>query len=355
MWTHLQLLPALESGEETLIGGQAVMEGVMMRAPHSYCIAVRRADGSVVYETKPLAKVSEKYPIFKLPMLRGLGTLGQAMSLGIKSLQFSANIAMEDEAKAEAALKAAKTGSSVTMLAMDALAPGAVCSAPAAGSSGSGSSKPFSNAMMAGQLILSLGFFVVAYKLVPLWIATWFAKLWPVLEGRIAFNLVDGIIRILIFLCFLTAMSRMKDIRRVFEYHGGEHRVVFNYESGKPVDVPTAQSFPTFHPRCGTSFLITVMLISMVVYTLLPFDGFAAKFASRIVLLPVIAGLSYEIIRFAAKRKEGVLMQLLATPGLRLQRITTQPPDDQQTDIAIKALAGAMEEEQRQGGQLVIA
>lgn len=354
MWTHLQLLPALESGEETLIGGQAVMEGVMMRAPHSYCIAVRRADGSVVYETKRLAKVSEKYPVFKLPMLRGLGTLGQAMSLGVKSLQFSANVAMEDEAKAEAALKAAKSGSSVTMLAMNSVAPGVVCSTPAAGGE-TGASKPFSNAMMAGQLIFSLGFFVVAYKLVPLWIATWFAKLWPVLEGRIAFNLVDGVIRILIFLCFLTVMARMKDIRRVFEYHGGEHRVVFNFESGKPVDIPTAQSFPTFHPRCGTSFLITVMLISMVIYTLLPFDGFAAKFASRIVLLPVIAGLSYEIIRFAAKRKEGVLMQLLAAPGLWLQRITTQPPDDQQTDIAIKALAGAMEEEKRQGGQLVIA
>ncbi|MCC6539049.1 MAG: DUF1385 domain-containing protein [Bryobacterales bacterium] len=350
MWTHLQLLPVLESGEETLIGGQAVMEGVMMRAPHSYCIAVRRADGSVVYETKPLAKVSEKYPIFKLPMLRGLGTLGQAMSLGIKSLQYSANIAMEDEAKAEAA---AKAGTTATMLAMNALAPGAVCASSAAGESGA--SKPFSNAMMAVQLIFSLGFFIVAYKLVPLWIATWFAKLWPVLEGRIAFNLVDGVIRILIFLCFLTVMSRMKDIRRVFEYHGGEHRVVFNFESGKTVDIPTAQSFPTFHPRCGTSFLITVMLISMVIYTLLPFDGFAAKFASRIVLLPVIAGLSYEIIRFAAKRKEGLLMQMLAAPGLWLQRITTQPPDDQQTDIAIKALAGAMEEEKRQGGQLVIA
>jgi len=343
MWTHLTMLPVLESGEETLIGGQAVMEGVMMRAPHSYCIAVRKPDGTIVYETKELAKVSEKYPIFKLPMLRGLGTVGEAMSLGIKGLQFSANIAMEEEAKASAA---------VTTLAMNSLAPGVVCAA--APSPEAGKSKPFSNAMMTGQLILSLAFFIFAYKFVPLWIATQFAKVWPVLNGRIPFNLVDGVIRIAIFLCFLYAMSRMKDIRRVFEYHGAEHKVVFNFESGRELTIPNAQSFLTFHPRCGTSFLITVMLISMVVYTFLPFDGFAAKFASRIVLLPVIAGLSYEIIRFAA-RQRGALMTTLTAPGLWLQRITTQPPDDSQAEIAIKALEGAMELEKRQGGELVVA
>ena len=342
MWTHLQMLPVLESGEEqTLIGGQAVMEGVMMRAPHSYCIAVRKPDGTIVYETKELAKVSEKYPIFKWPMLRGLGTLGQAMSLGVKALQFSANIAMEEEAKA---------GAAVSMLAMNSLAPGLVAATPEPAAK----AKPFSNTMMAGQLILSLGFFIFAYKFVPLWIATQLAKIWPVLEGRIAFNLVDGGIRIGIFLAFLFAMSRMRDIHRVFEYHGAEHKVVYNFESGRALSVPNAQSFETFHPRCGTSFLITVMLISMAIYTVLPFDGFAAKFASRIVLLPVIAGLSYEIIRFAA-RQRGILMTVLTAPGLWLQRITTQPPDDSQAEIAIKALEGAMELEKRQGGQMVVA
>lgn len=354
MWTHLQMLPALESGEETLIGGQAVMEGVMMRAPHSYCIAVRKPDGEIVLETQQLARVSEKYPIFKLPLLRGLGTLGQAMKLGIKALQFSANIALEEEEKAEA-LKKAGSGSAgaspLSMLALSTVAPGLTS---AAGPDGGSGSKPFSNTMMAVQLIFSLGFFIFAYKFVPLWIATQLTKVWPVLEGRIAFNLVDGAIRIAIFLTFLYAMSRMKDIRRVFEYHGAEHRVVFNFESGKAVTVPNAQSFPTFHPRCGTSFLITVMLISMGVYTLLPFDGFAAKFASRIVLLPVIAGLSYEVIRFAA-RQRGFLMTLLTSPGLWLQRITTKPSDDGQTEIAIRALEGAMDLEKRQGGELVVA
>jgi uncharacterized protein YqhQ len=140
----------------------------------------------------------------------------------------------------------------------------------------------------------------------------------------------------------------------VFEYHGAEHKVVFNFESGKPVNVANAQAFTTLHPRCGTSFLLVVMAVSTLVYTIIPVDGFAAKMASRVVLLPVIAGLSYELIRFAAKRRGGLLAALTA-PGLWLQRITTQPPSDGQTEVAIHALTGAMALEEKQGGELVIA
>ncbi|MFN7918848.1 MAG: DUF1385 domain-containing protein [Bryobacteraceae bacterium] len=331
MFGRVQMLPVLESGEETLIGGQAVMEGVMMRAPHAYCIAVRKPDGTIVTESKPISKVSEKYPIFKYPVLRGLGTLGQAMVLGYKSLQYSANVAVD----AAPAL-------------LNMIAPGCM------GTAGEGKKPAFSNAVMTVQLLLSLAFFIFAYKLVPLWITTKLSAAFPALGGRIAFNFVDGMIRIAIFLMFMWLMSQWKDIRRVFEYHGAEHRVVFNYESGKPVTVPTAQSFTTFHPRCGTSFLITVMLISMAVYTVLPFDSFAGRMASRIVCLPLIAGLSYELIRFAAKRR-GSLLALLTMPGLWLQRITTKPPTDDQTEIAITALEGAMSLEKSNGGELVIA
>jgi len=317
MFGHLQMLPVLESGEEILIGGQAVMEGVMMRAP--------------------LAKVSETYPVFRYPVLRGLGTLGQAMKLGYKALQFSANVAVE-------------AGAPAATLAMNSLAPGCVSAA--------GPEPPrkqaFSNTMMTVQLLLSLAFFIFAYKFVPLWLTTSLTAGSPDLQGRVAFNFIDGVIRIAIFLGFLFLMSRWKDIRRVFEFHGAEHRVVFNFESGKPVTVANAQSFQTFHPRCGTSFLITVMIISMLIYTVLPFDGFAAKFASRIVLLPVIAGLSYEVIRFAARRR-GLLMAVMSAPGLWLQRITTRPPSDDQTQVAIRALDGAMEIEKAHGGPLVIA
>jgi uncharacterized protein YqhQ len=324
----MQLAPVLESGEETLIGGQAVMEGVMMRAPHSYCVSVRKSNGEIVSQTAPLAKVSETYPIFRWPVLRGLGTLGQAMKLGMKALKFSADVqlAQEEEKKQRANPSApAKKGPAE----MPAWA-------------------------MAGQLAFSLLFFIVLYKFVPLWATEQLAHNYPVLEGRILFNLVDGLIRIAIFLAFLYGISRAQDIRRVFQYHGAEHKVVFNYESGKPVTVENAQRFQTFHPRCGTSFLIVVMLISMVLYMFLPFGTMLGKFLSRVALLPVVAGLSYELIRFAAKN-QGSLLTLLAMPGLWLQRITTQPPDDSQAEIAIHALNGAMELEKAQGGRPVIA
>ncbi len=315
---HIQMLPVLESGEETLVGGQAVMEGVMMRAPHSYCVAVRSPKGELVTEESPLPRMSEKYPLFKLPVLRGVGTLGQAMWLGIKALKFSANAALDD------------------------------------GSSATGKPQELSSWMMTLNLLFSVGFFIFLYKFVPLFLATQLGKLVPALDGRFAINMVDGAVRIAIFLAFLIGISRMKDIHRVFEYHGAEHKVVFNYESGQPVTVENAQKFVTFHPRCGTSFLLVVMVISMIVYATLPLDGFAAKFIARIALLPVITGVSYELIRFAA-RKRGGLMAALTTPGLWLQRVTTQPPSDDQTEIAIHALNGAMALEKAQGGELVIA
>ncbi|WP_321477111.1 DUF1385 domain-containing protein [uncultured Paludibaculum sp.] len=326
---HTQMLPILESGEETLVGGQAVMEGVMMRAPHSYCVAVRRPDGVIVTEEQPLPKVSEKYPIFKLPIFRGVGTLGQAMSLGVKALRFSADVAMQAEAEKEG--KAA---------------------APA------GEKKPteIPGWVMTLNLLFSFVFFIALYKFVPLLLTTELQKLYPQLGlgNRILFNLMDGVIRLVIFLGFLWIISRWKDIHRVFEYHGAEHRVVFNFESGKPVTVENAQRFVTFHPRCGTSFLLVVMMVSIAVYAVIPVDTFWAKMLVRVVALPLIAGLSYELIRFAAKHRSG-LLALMTAPGLWLQRITTQPPADDQTAVAIRALDGAMEIEKQQGGELVIA
>ncbi|HYZ83934.1 MAG TPA: DUF1385 domain-containing protein [Bryobacteraceae bacterium] len=318
MFTYTQLLPVLESGEETLVGGQAVMEGVMMRAPHSYCVAVRKPNGEIVTEEAPLAKVSEKYPIFKYPFVRGVGTLGQAMWLGMKALRFSANAALDEEEQ-------------------------------------SGKKKEeITGGMMALNLVVSLGFFIFLYKFVPLFLTSLLEKAIPALQGRILFNLTDGLIRMAIFLTFLYLISRMKDIRRVFEYHGAEHKVVFNFESGKPVNVANAQQFVTWHPRCGTSFLLVVMVISMVLYAFLPFDGFVGKFLGRIALLPVVTGLSYELIRLAARRPNFFLTAITA-PGLWLQRITTQEPSDDQAEVAIRALDGAMELEKAQGGQLVIA
>jgi len=313
------MLPVLESGEETLVGGQAVMEGVMMRAPHSYCVAVRKPNGEIVTEQAPLARVSEKYPIFKLPILRGLGTLGHAMYLGVKALQFSGNVALGEEA--------AKQGEQAPAL---------------------------NGWMLALPIGFSLLFFLFMYKFVPLLLATELGKAVPRLDSRFAINMMDGVIRLVLFLGFLTALSRMKDIRRMFRYHGAEHKVVFNFESGQPVTVENAQKFVTFHPRCGTSFLLLVMVLAILVYPLLPFDGFAAKLIARIALLPLIVGVSYELIRYAARHQQG-LMATLTAPGLWLQRVTTQPPTDEMAMVAIQALDGAMQLEEAQGGELVIA
>jgi uncharacterized protein YqhQ len=318
--THTQLLPLLESGEETLVGGQAVMEGVMMRTPHAYCTSVRRPDGEIVTEQGPLAKVSEKYPLFKLPVLRGVGVLGQAMWLGVRSLQFSTHVAVDAEQKDLPVEERKKI-------------PGW---------------------LMGLNLAFSFVFFFALYKYLPLLLTERLSLVYPDLKGRILFNLVDGLIRLFILLAFMFLLSRARDIHRVFEFHGGEHRVVFNFESGQPLSVENAQRFVTWHPRCGTSFLIVVMLISIPIYTVLPWDGFAAKLAARLVLLPLITGVSYEVIRFAAKRRTS-LLALMTTPGLWLQRITTQPPADDQTAVALHALQQAMELEKQHGGDLVIA
>lgn len=315
---HLQLLPVLESGEETLIGGQALMEGVMMLAPHSCCIAVRKPDGQIVTQEKRVQKIADRYPIFKYPVIRGLGRLGQMMTLGSKALKFSFNTALGEETTEE--------------------------KKPSAASSWA----------MSGMLIFSLAFFIFLYKFVPLFLATRIGHSVPALSSRFAVNMVDGVIRIAIFLVYLLILSRPKDIQRVFQYHGAEHKTVLNYESGQPLNVENAQKFVTFHPRCGTCFLAVMLVIAMVVYALLPVDGFVAKLALRIALLPLVVGLSYELIRFAARR-QGNLLGMLTAPGLWLQRITTKQPDDSQAAVAIHALNGAMALETKQGGELVVA
>lgn len=313
-------MPILESGEETLVGGQAVMEGVMMRAPHSYCVAVRKPSGEIVTEQMPLARLSEQHKIWKLPIFRGVGTLFQAMKLGFKALNFSAAAALDDPS-----VPAAKRPSE----------------------------KVWNGAVIA-NLVFGLAMFVFLYKFLPLFAMTKLEKVYPVLQGRIAFNVGDGVIRMGIFLIFLYGMSKMKDIFRVFQYHGAEHKVVFNYESGQDVNVENAQKFVTWHPRCGTSFLFVLLILVIPFYALIPFDGFAAKLICRLLILPFVVGLSYELIRFAAKRR-GSFLATITAPGLWLQRITTKAPDDSQAAVAIRALEGAMELEKAQGGELVIA
>ena len=316
---QLALGPSLAGPEEVLVGGQAVIEGVMMRSPHSIAVAVRRPSGALAVMQEYISRPAEKYRLLKYPLLRGLGTLGQALVLGIRALRYSAEQALEDP-KSPAKEK-----------------------------------KPeLSNWLLALNLAFSLGFFIFLYKFVPLYLTTRLQGHYPVVGNSLAFNFVDGVIRIVLFLAFLTLIAQWKEIKRVFEYHGAEHKVVWAFEKTGTVDLPSARAASRFHPRCGTSFLLVVMVIAMVLYMFLPFESFAWRFLGRIMLLPLIAGASYEFIRFAAK-SQGRLWRWASQPGLWLQRITTREPNDAQIETAIKALETAMELERNRGGELVVA
>lgn len=315
----LQLLPALESGEETLVGGQAVMEGVMMRSPHAWGIAIRKPNGEITTHSETLHRPSEKHKWLGWPFVRGLATLGQAMKLGFVASKFSLNVGLEEIAKEE------------------------------------GEKKPeIGTWAMVGSMVVSIGFFIFMYKFVPLAAATGIKSHWGVLHNNFAFTLVDGLIRIFLFLLFIWGISLWDDIKRVYRYHGAEHKTVFAFEDHGMPSISKAQEYSTFHPRCGTSFLMTIMLLSIFVYAAFPVQGFWAKFALRVAFLPIIASVSYEMIRFSAKHGKS-FFALLTKPGLWLQRITTQPPTDGQVECAIKALDLAMELEKKNGGELIIA
>ena len=319
----IQLLPALEGGEETLVGGQAVLEGVMMRSPHAWAITCRKPSGELVTQSEPIERLSEKHRWMGWPVVRGVMTLGHAMTLGFRALRFSANLQLDEIQKDEngnVPEKKFEIGGWVAVV----------------------------------NIAISVGFFIFMYKYLPLLAVTELQKSHPALSGQIIFNLMDGLIRLALFLLFIWATSLMKDLRRVYEYHGAEHKTVFAFENGDPLSTGAVQKYPTFHPRCGTSFLMTVMIISIFVYMIFPVHTFWARFALRVALLPLIVGVSYEIIRFAARKRKS-LFAIMTAPGLWLQRVTTRPPTDDQAVCAITALDQAMLLEKERGGELVIA
>jgi uncharacterized protein YqhQ len=327
----LALLPLTQGPDEVLVGGQAVIEGVMMRSPHSFAVAVRRSNGSVAVTRGYLERPSEKHRWLRYPVLRGLGTLGQAMWLGIRALRYSARQAMEDASSA-AHPRRSDTSQEAGLTV----------------------ESKWDRWLMALNIALSVAFFVLFYKLLPLYLATRLGNHYPQLRNVFVFNLVDGVLRIALFLAFLALLAQARDIQRGFEYHGAEHKVVWAFEKKGRLDVATARACTRFHPRCGTSFLLVVMVIALLTYMFLPFHSFWLKLAGRILLLPVIAGVSYEFIRFAA-RAQGVIWRWASAPGLWLQRLTTREPDDSQLEVAVRALETAMDLERVRGGELVVA
>src|SRR5205809_2439826 len=382
---------------DLIVGGQAVIEGVMMRTPNAYAIAVRKADGTIVNTAAALPKWSDKYPILKLPLLRGSAVLIQSMGLGIKALNYSASEAFAEAEEAKAAeievaltpaviegegdfagltgavpglfpiptkkrpkdeLKKGATAAAASsivfalifnvllfiaapLLLTNALFIAAGWTTPPAAvvSTGSGSDR-----VTAGKEASSAQTATIAQPDQP-----WYSRTWTSVRGylhpvrpTVGFNLIDGLIRMSFFLIMIVSFSLLKDIRRVFEYHGAEHKTVFTWEKGLALTVDNARPQPRQHPRCGTSFLKVVMLVSILLFSVIRFDSLLFNFLVRIVLIPVVAGLSYEIIRLSARKESGAFFKTITRPGVWLQNITTKEPDDSQLEVALEALKASL-------------
>ncbi|HLF82757.1 MAG TPA: DUF1385 domain-containing protein [Blastocatellia bacterium] len=346
--------------DQIIVGGQAVIEGVMMRAPHSYAVAVRRPDGQIVSKSERLPVLAEKYPLLKLPVLRGSAVLIQSMILGIKALNFSANVVFHEAEKETAAQVPEFQAAALTSGMVATAAPVAIATEvkPAA------EVKRAAAAGAIGSIVFALFFNVLLFIVLPLLLTnilfvyfgggtidahsasgTWYADAWAWLRAglhpirpSVAFNLVDGLIRMTFFLIMITSFSLLRDIRRVFEYHGAEHKVVYTWEADEELTVANARTKRRQHPRCGTSFLMVVMLVSIVAFSVVKFDSLFLNFLVRVLLIPVVAGVSYEIIRASAKSTAQWFFSVITRPGLWLQNITTKEPDDSQLEVAIYAL-----------------
>ena len=347
---------------DLIVGGQAVMEGVMMRTPSAYAIACRKSDGSIITTAETLPKWSDKYKWLSWPVLRGGATLIQSMALGIKALNFSARI-YEDDLKEQEELTKEKALETQAVLVEGTIDEGFL-KAPVKVimPETSKAKKAGQSASAVGSIVFALAFNILLFIVAPLlltnvgFIALGWAEAPVIVDGAgwwemtkayvwevkphswVAFNLIDGLVRMLFFVVMIFSMSYLKDIRRVFEYHGAEHKTVFTWEKGLDLTPANAHQQKRQHPRCGTSFLMVVMLVAIVLFSVIKFDTMWLNLVVRIALMPLVAGLSYEVIRYAAKKESGAIFKFMTLPGLWLQNITTQEPDTEQLEVAIRAL-----------------
>ena len=274
------------------VGGQAVIEGVMMRGKTHVAVAVRQPDGEINVDVRPVNSIADRYPILKKPFLRGMVSLVESLVMGMKALSYSAQVSGEEDEKLD--------------------------------------SKD-----MALTIAVSAGLAIFLFIIIPTWSMRFITDF---TQDHMALNLAEGVLRMAIFLAYIAAISSMRDIQRVFQYHGAEHKTIYTYEAGLPLKVENVRPFSTLHPRCGTNFLMIVMLISMFIFTFLGWPNLVERIASRILLMPVIAGVSYELIRYAGAHTDNPLVRVAITPGLLLQKLTTRQPDDDQIEVAIASL-----------------
>lgn len=295
--------------KELVLGGQAVIEGVMMKGAETYAVAVRKAGGEILVRDFPLSRGAVQRRFAKTPVVRGVVTMGAMLVVGYRALQFSADEAIADADAAEAKAKG-----------------------EAAPRQAAGGNTP----AMAGAIALALLLGVGLFFWLPLVATRGISVLLPALSGRIAFNLIDGVIRVLVFVGYVLAIGAIGDIRRIFQYHGAEHKVVNAYEKKADLSPESVAQFSCLHPRCGTSFLLFVMVISIVVFAFIPHDSsLLTKALMRLPLLPAVAGISYEVLRLSARKAESPVFRALIAPGLLLQRLTTREPDLPQIEVAI--------------------
>jgi uncharacterized protein YqhQ len=303
------------------VGGQAVIEGVMMRSPGFYTVSVRDPEGKLRMKQSSHQSLIKRVKIFGLPLFRGLVHLFESMAIGMKALNYSNDIFLGTEQDEEAA------GWKSALFAL------------------------FSFATVIG----SLAFTLFLLKVAPLWVAGKAAELWPFVEEHyMVFNMIDGAVKLGLFLGYISLISLLKDIRRVFQYHGAEHKSIWAYEQGLELTVENTRGQSRFHPRCGTSFIFIVILMSVVVYTVIPpSETFWGMLGQRLLVIPVIAGISYEMLKLSAKHQSRKMVQWLSVPGLMIQRLTTREPDDLQIEVALHALKHSLEAEHAKAGAIL--
>ena len=281
------------------VGGQAVIEGVMMKSPSGWSVAVRDPKGEINFKTVRTKKTN---PLFKLPFIRGAVALMQALVIGIKAIEFSGSVAYKEEED--------------------------------------NGEKPISSWAIGLSIGMALIVAIALFKFLPLLVATLIGNVYDgVAKSSLLFNVVDGITRVCVFLLYVYAIGFWKEMKRVFEYHGAEHKVIYTFEAGEECTVANARKYKPYHPRCGTSFLLIVMIISIVTFMFIPQHWtFAGKLVARILLLPVLAGVSFEVLKLTARLKDHPMVGAIILPGLLLQRMTAKEPDDSQLEVAIAAL-----------------
>ncbi len=350
-------------------GGQAVIEGVMMRGPQNVAVAVRTPWGAVDVHSEPFVSASRRNRFLRLPVIRGGLSLIESLSLGIRALNWSASAAMEAEEAPDAEKAAEASGEDVapekaaeasgedaaTEKAADASGEDVATekAADASGEDAAPERTPQKQERLAtedagwktklaltGTMVFAFGLGILFFFYIPLVLSEWLTA-WMGSDSSIIFNLVDGVIRVVFFLAYIWGISQWREMRRVFEYHGAEHKTIFCHEAELPLTVENAQQFTTRHPRCGTSFLLIVMVTSILVFMLTGKPANVAHRLLRLLLIPVIAGISYEIMKLAAVNATSRWARLLSAPGVWLQGITTKEPSDDQIEVAIAALKAA--------------